>query len=157
MQPLPTVPADLQSNAEIAGTSFTERGNCPAENRECWKCGKRCHFSSKCYRKAKPSKGRKVTEKTHHVSDTSDSDEVVNALTEKVNRLRTSESNKALVTFMLSGRAVKFKSSLAQPVMSCHFTCTHKSREIEMGGNLNRATRWCSTIYRRRKPRERLC
>lgn len=88
---------------------FTERGNCPAENRECWKCGKRGHFSSKCYRKAKPSKGRKVTEKTHRVSDTSDSDEVVNALTEKVNRLRTSESNKALVTFMLSGRAVKFQ------------------------------------------------
>ena len=34
---------------------------------------------------------------------------MVNALTEKVNRLRTSESNKALVTFMLSGRAVTFQ------------------------------------------------
>ena len=91
--------------------------------------------------------------KTHRVSDTSDSDEVVNALTEKVNRLRTSESNKALVTFMLSGRAVKFQIDTGS---TCNVLPFHLYAQIT-GDRNGRATRWCSTIYRRRRPRERLC
>ena len=58
------------------------------------------HFASKCYRKMKSSEGKRgVKQKTYYVSEaeTADPDEIVNALTERVNRLSTSKADKALV------------------------------------------------------------
>ena len=76
-----------------------EKGKCPTLDKECRLCRKKGHFASKCNQKSSPEK-KGARQKTNHISDESiDSDDVVNTLTEVVNRLSSSNTDKALVTF----------------------------------------------------------
>ena len=72
-----------------------EKGKCSALDKECRRCGKNGNFVSKCYKKNSPAKV-KVRGRKQITFLTTNSNEFVNTLTERVNRL----SDK-LVTFQI--------------------------------------------------------